>query len=176
MQIKNRSGEVLLETPGADLEGADLTGADLTGADLIWADLRGAHLTGAHLRGADLRGADLRGAVLTGADLAAIKEDLYRVLSASPNEVEGLLTTLREGRIDGSTYEGACACLVGTIANVKGCDYRAVPGIKPDSNRPAERWFLAIRKGDTPPNSPAASITEGWIVEWLATRPQETRE
>ncbi len=84
-----------------------------------------------------------------------------------------LLTTLAAGRVNGSTYSGACACLVGTIANTLGCDYRAVPSLTPDSSRPAERWFLAIREGHTPENNQIARITAEWIGEWIAAHPSK---
>ena len=114
--------------------------------------------------------ADLRGANLDGADLSRIREDLYAVLGSAPNEVPALLQALRDGRVDGSTYEGDCACLVGTIAKARGCYYNEVSGLPPDSSRPAERWFLAIRKGDRPADNQVAAITERWIAEWVAAR------
>ena len=77
-----------------------------------------------------------------------------------------LLAALRAGKIDGSQYSGECACLVGTIAKVRKCDAYSLPGIRPDGSRPSERWFLAIRPGDTPENNPAVKITEGWIEEF----------
>src|SRR5437660_21470 len=84
------------------------------------ADLRGAVLRGAVLRGADLRGADLGDADLSGADLEPIRVDFFDVLlrASSNGEIPGLIAALKEGRVDGSTYEGQCACLVGTIANL----------------------------------------------------------
>jgi uncharacterized protein YjbI with pentapeptide repeats len=175
---------------GADLRSADLGGADLRSADLRSADLGGANLRSANLGGADLGGADLRSADLGGADLRSanlrsanlgganlggaknlplavlrdIRVDLFDILLRAREEVPGLLAALRAGDIDGSTYHGPCACLCGTIANVRGVsvdklDFR-------DSSRPAERWFLAIRKGDTPENSEPAKITEKWIEEF----------
>jgi len=165
----------------ANLTGADLADAYLTGANLTRANLTRAYLTGADLAGADLADANLADANLTranltradlaGANLSAIREDFVQVLNAAPAEVPGLLEALRAGKVDGSTYEGDCACLVGTIANVRGCYYGELGALKPDSSRPAERWFLAIAKGSTPENNPVAKITEGWIVEWLANGP-----
>lgn len=76
---------------------------------------------------------------------------------------------------DGSTYSGECACLVGTIAKVAGCSITNLPGIAPDATRAAERWFLAIRPGDTPENSEVSAITTKWVEEWLTARAQGPR-
>jgi hypothetical protein len=162
---------------GADLRGANLRGADLRGADLRGADLRGADLYGANLRGADLRGADLRGADLYGAKnvphniLAPYRDDIRKVLDTAPAEVGGLLQALWDGKVDGSTYTGECACLVGTIAKVRGVNYDTLgDGLRPDSSRPAEQWFLGIREGDTPVTSPAAAFAAAVIAEWAFER------
>jgi hypothetical protein len=158
----------------ANLTGADLTGADLTRADLTRADLTRADLTDANLTRADLTRADLTDADLTRADLTRAENDLHAVLNAAPKEVSGLLAALRAGEIDGSTYTGECACLVGTIANVRECAVADLPSlIAPDSSRPAERWFLALRPGMTPENNQIAKITEGWIEEWIGRQVQE---
>jgi hypothetical protein len=163
---------------GADLQGANLQGADLRGANLQDAHLQGAHLQGANLQGANLQdadlqdanlqGADLQGADLQGADLISIRDDLWAVLSAAPAEVDGLLLALNEGRVDGSTYEGLCACLVGTIANVCGKRYDELPQLVPNSRRPAEMFFLGIKQGDTGETNPRVKIAAEWITEWLA--------
>lgn len=107
---------------------------------------------------------------LAGADLAGIRADFRAILDAAPAEVPGLLAALREGRVDGSCYEGTCACLVGTIANVRGAHYTDLTGIEPNADRPAERWFLAIVEGDKPETSPVVRITVGWIEEWQTER------
>jgi hypothetical protein len=124
------------------------------------ADLSGADLSGAYLRGADPRGADLSGA------LDFVKQDFFAVLDNAPAEVKGLEVALQEGRINGSAYEGECACLVGTIAKVRGVKYDLLPGITPDSNRPAEEWFIPISQGDVPdPESlkPHIQAPDGWV-------------
>ena len=154
-----------------DLAGANLRGANLRGANLWSANLEGANLAGANLKDADLSRANLAGAYLKGTNLSKdnlseIKKDFYAILKNAKNEVPGLLLALQEGRIDGSVYEGDCACLVGTIANLQGCNYERIPGIVPSIDRPAERWFLAIQEGDTPDTNPISAITEEWIKEF----------
>jgi len=154
---------------GANLRGAYLSDANLSGANLSDANLRGANLSGAYLSDANLRGANLRGAYLSGSwdaeEAAEARKDLRSVLDVAPSEVPGLLAAVREGRVDGSVYSGKCACLLGTIAIVRGCDYRAL-GIAPNADRPAEQWFMRIRPGHTPAISPAAKLVEEWILEW----------
>jgi hypothetical protein len=163
----------------ADLRGANLGGADLRGADLRGADLRGANLGGANLRDAYLRGADLGGANLGGANLGdanlrdanlgEIKHDLWAILCQQPAEVAGLKQAIIGGKVDGSTYEGECCCLVGTIAKEAGCGYESLPNLQPDNQRPAERWFLGVNHGDTPETNQISKLTLEWIEEWLAT-------
>ena len=144
----------------------NLRGAYLRDADLRDADLRGADLRGAYLRDADLRGADLRGA-----DLLPIKADFIEVISQAPREVPALIDALKSGRVDGSTYLGECSCLVGTIARAQGCDVDSPQfNIPKDSSRPAERFFMAIRKGDTPETNPASKLALEWAEVWLKTQ------
>ena len=154
---------------------AYLSGADLSGAYLSGADLSRAYLSGADLSGADLSGADLSRAYLSRAKTAhswldPIRADVWRILDEAPGEVAGLLAAVREGRIDGSAYRGECACLVGTIANVRKVDVDKC-GISLNSDCPAERFFVRLTPGQTPDNSSDAAIVEGWILRWMAERP-----
>jgi hypothetical protein len=153
---------------GARLDGASLVGARLDRASLAGASLVAANLDGASLDGARLDGASLVGASLVGANLTPIRDDLWAVLSAAPAEVVGLRAAVAEGRIDGSSYEGDCACLVGTLAAVRKCDYDEIPGLRPNSFRAAERFFLAIKKGDTPETSQFSRLALEWVDQWLA--------
>jgi hypothetical protein len=141
---------------------ANLAGANLAGANLARANLAGANLAGANLARADLAGADL-----ARANLDAIKEDFAKVLDLAKAEVIGLYKALLDGKIDGSVYDGECACLVGTIANVRGVKIAGLIDLKPNSERPAERWFLAIRRGHTPESNPVASVTKDWLEEYM---------
>jgi uncharacterized protein YjbI with pentapeptide repeats len=165
---------------GADLRDADLSGANLSDANLRGADLRGANLRGANLRGADLRGADLRGADLRGADLSganlrdanlsdanlhganlkSFKADLWATLTMARHEVPALIAALRAGRVDGSQYEGACACLVGTLENA------GATGLPHNSSDPAEQWFLMIREGDKPGDDTGGGFASAKALEW----------
>jgi hypothetical protein len=151
----------------ANLRGADLRGANLDSANLWDADLRGADLRGADLRGANLDSADLRGADLGIANLTSIRDDIWAVLSASPGEVRGLRDIIAAGKINGSQYEGDCACLVGTLAKNRHCNYDAIPGLTPDSSRPSEVWFFNINEGDTPETSQFSKLALEWVDQWL---------
>ena len=175
IEIRSRDTKILFaceipdgtEQPKREALGqAVASGANLSDANLTRADLSDADLSGANLSGANLSGADLRDANLSDANLRGVREDLYRVLDQQPGEVDGLLAALRAGKVDGSQYEGECACLVGTLAHVAARPYADLV-VKPNSTRPAEIWFLAITEGDTPATSQVAKITEEWIETWL---------
>ncbi|WP_279612665.1 pentapeptide repeat-containing protein [Burkholderia sp. BCC1047] len=156
---------------GAYLRDADLSGTYLRGTYLRGANLSDADLSGANLRGANLSDADLSGANLSGADLLPIKADFIEVISQAPCEVPALIDALKSGRVDGSTYSGECACLIGTIANARGIDVDSTElGIPKDSARPVERFFMAIRKGDTPETNDAAKLALEWAETWLDTQ------
>lgn len=113
-------------------------------------------------------GARLYGAHLRGAHLTPIRDDIWAVLASAPAEVAGLRTALAEGRIDGSTYEGACCCLVGTLTNERHYKYAEIPSLVPDGSRPAERFFAAIKAGDTPETSQFSKLALEWVELWLA--------
>ena len=173
IEIKSFGGSVLFEFEAEDntvkrtIEEAVKRGANLGEAYLRGAYLRGANLVGAYLRGAYLRGADLRGAEnLPEEYFTMCRDDFWAVLSGSPVEIPGLRKAIVEGRIDGSTYEGECACLVGTIANVKGCNYQKLETVKANSNRPAEQFFMNIKKGDKPEKNQFSKLALGWLDEF----------
>ena len=72
-----------------------------------------------------------------------------------------------EPKVNGSAYEGECACFCGTIANIRKASYKELGDLKPDSSSPTERWFLGIRKGDNPDNNPISQITAQWTEEFM---------
>jgi hypothetical protein len=158
---------------GADLSGANLSGANLIGANLIGADLSGANLSGANLIGANLIGANLSdanliganlsGADLIGANLRSFKADMWMTLTENPGEVPALIQSLRAGKVNGSVYEGDCACLVGTIAKAKGVDYHKLTH---NSSNPAEQWFLMIKQGDKPGDDTGGGFAAKIALEW----------
>ncbi|TBG37135.1 pentapeptide repeat-containing protein [Rhizobium leguminosarum] len=156
----------------ADLSWADLSEADLSEADLSWADLSEADLSKANLSEADLSWANLSEANLSEADLSwadlrYIKHDIWGVLLNAIPEVPALRQALVDGKVDGSQYSGECACLCGTIANVRHCNYSNMAGIQANANSLAERFFLAIRPGCTPENHQPAKLVVEWIDEFM---------
>jgi hypothetical protein len=156
----------------ANLSLANLRSANLRSANLSLANLRSANLSLANLRSADLslanlRSADLSSANLSSANLSFIRDDIWAVLSCAPSEVEELRQALIDGKVDGSHYTGTCACLVGTIANVRGCSYENLGALKPNSSRASERFFMGIKKGDTPETNAVSKLALEWIDLWL---------
>ena len=155
---------------GADLSGAYLSGADLSGAYLSDANLRDANLSdanlsGANLSGAYLRDANLRGADLSGANLRSFKADFFMTLLHGQSEVPYLIAALKEGRVDGSQYEGECACLVGTLANAANKPYsKAFPDC--NASNPAEQWFAMIREGDKAGDDTGGGFAAQIALEW----------
>ena len=115
-------------------------------------------------RDADLRGADLRDANLYGADLKKLpvsfvnqaSRDMLFIFQSLKQELPKFREKLVAGEIDGTVYEGECACLIGTMGNVDGGIDKvclAIPFYDKGTHNPAENWFLNIRKGDTPKNN-----------------------
>ncbi len=150
----------------ADLSKANLSKADLSEANLSKADLRWANLSEADLSKADLRWANLSKADLRWANLSIIRNDFWAKLLILKNEIPAFKEKLIKGEINGSCYEGECACFVGTFANIKKVNYQKLEGIYPDSGSPTERWFLAIQPGHTPNKSQITKITLEWIEEF----------
>ncbi len=148
--------------------------ANLCSANLCYADLSYANLSSANLSYANLRSADLSYANLSSADLRSFKADLWMTLTQNRHEVPALVSALRDGRVDGSTYEGECACLVGTIANAKSIRYETLDH---SASNPAEQWFAMIRKGDKPEDDSAGGFASRmaleWSLEWLALNEME---
>ena len=161
----------------ADLSRADLSDANLSDANLSGADLSGANLSGANLSDANLWRADLSRADLSRADLSDIKADFLSEVLRLPNELEALRAAIIGGKIDGSTYSGECACLAGTLAKARGLeDYQGRDiGQGPtvfhaSASSPREKFFNAIRPGDTPESNGAAKIALAWTDEAIAIR------
>jgi len=153
----------------SNLSDSNLSGSDLSGSNLSDSNLRGSNLSDSDLRGSNLSGSDLRDSNLRGSDLTPIRDDIWAVLSSAPSEVPALIAALKAGRVDGTTYEGECACLVGTIANVRNMHYRGLDSLTPNPSRPAERFFLSINKGDTPETNQFSKLALEWSEQWLTT-------
>jgi Pentapeptide repeats (8 copies) len=161
----------------SNLRGSNLSGSDLSGSNLSGSNLSDSNLSDSNLSDSNLSGSDLSDSDLSGSNLRGFKTDLIAEVLKLPDELENLRTTLIAGKIDGSTYSGECACLAGTIAKNRGIKISSGGVIqengcafKADSNSLREQWFMNIRAGHTPENSPFAKIALGWIDEAIAIR------
>lgn len=106
------------------------------------------------------------------ATVAACRADVLEILSHARAEAPLILAALREGRVDGNHYYGECSCLLGTIAWARNCTFDQLGGIRPNSARPGERWFIQIRPGATPATSPASALAALWVEEFIESNPE----
>lgn len=133
-------------------------------------------MVGASMVGARLDNASMDGASMVGARLTPIKQDFLAEVLRLPAELENLRAALIEGRVDGSTYTGSCACLAGTICrNMPEACIENGEEVGPvqfhiDASSPREAFFTAIKAGDTPETNPASKIALEWTDEAIAIR------
>ena len=83
-----------------------------------------------------------------------------------------MLKKIEAGQIDGVVYDGACACLVGTLANYRDQCYRGFCddiGHEPLPSHPAEAWFSNIFPGDKPESNFFADKAAEWCHVALKT-------
>ena len=125
-----------------------------SGSDMSYSDMSGADMRGSNMSGADMRGIPL--SKLPQDYVNQCSRDILFILDHLTAEVPFLREKLIAGEVDGSQYEGDCACLIGTLANADGgvakvCS--AIPFYEKGTHNYGEMWFLNIRKGDTPENN-----------------------
>jgi hypothetical protein len=104
------------------------------------------------------------------------RHSYWNVLSSAPDEVVGLRAAIVRGGIDGGFYQGACCCLLGTIANLKNCDvWLMISGLnRTGISRPAESFFANIEPGDTPENSAFSRQALKWLDQWARKQKRKT--
>ena len=154
-----------------DLRGAYLEGAYLGGANFFRSNFREANFFMTNFRGANFDEVDLRGIENIPESLISyFKKDLRYVLTYTKPEIPYLKERLEKGEVDGTQYEGECACLIGSLANSKKERYEefisCIPDYELGSHNPSEQLFYQIRKGDTPENNQFAKIAMEVIEEF----------
>jgi hypothetical protein len=114
---------------------------------------------------------------VTEEDLAPVRENMFAVLNAFPQEAEYVQRMLVEGKIDAWTYNPnrECSCLFGTIGRAKGwMEYQAsrlsyeFEDVEAEEMGSAEALFTDIFPGDTPATNKSAAIAFILIEEWLS--------
>jgi hypothetical protein len=110
------------------------------------------------------RDANLRDADLYGADLAKLptdyinqcSRDMLFIFQCLKPELAEFRKKLIAGEIDGTQYEGDCACLIGTMGKLDGGISKVCKTIsfyEKGTHNGGEAWFLNIHKNDTPENN-----------------------
>jgi hypothetical protein len=163
-------------------DGSRFDGSRFVGSSFVGSRFDGSRFDGSRFVGSSFVGSSFDGSWgQVGHPFYEIRQDVWAILDAAPNEVAALREKMVAGEIDGSTYAGECACLCGTIAQSQGLDgVDQLVGIKPDAGRPAERWFAAISPGDQPTDDLdaedidrgvyAISVALRWVDEWREHR------
>ena len=112
---------------------------------------------------ADLRSADLRLAKNIPQDYINIcSRDMLFIFQALKSELPYLRKKIVEGEIDGTQYEGDCACLIGSLKKgtdggvEKVCEF--IPFYDKGLHNPAEQWFWQIRKGSPQRTAPLLTM------------------
>ena len=78
------------------------------------------------------------------------------IFQSLKKELPFLRDKLIKGEVDGTQYEGDCACLIGTLANADGALNKVcetIPFYDKGLHNFGEQWFYQIHKGDTPENN-----------------------
>lgn len=109
----------------------------------------------------------------TSTELEEAKQDFFAMLTAVPDEILLLREALTIGELDGRFYMDVCCCFIGTVAKARDCSVHAIPGLKPDSSRPAERLGMLVRQDSTPENNVVSKFFVDAIDEFLAKQPTE---
>jgi len=148
----------------ANLSDANLSDANLSDANLSDANLSGANLSDANLSDANLSDANLSDANLSGAKnipqsyINSCSRDMLYIFYILKAELPQLREKLVKGKVNGSQYEGDCACLIGSLANIKNTKPKdfcksLLPYYDMGLHNPGEQWFYQIHIGDTPKNN-----------------------
>jgi hypothetical protein len=142
----------------SSFDGSSFVGSSFDGSSFVGSSFVGSSFDGSSFVGSSFVGSSFDDSSFDGECDA--KADFIEVISRARLEIPAMVKALREGRVNGSTYEGECACLVGTLENA------GATGLPHDSERPIERWFMMISEGDKPGDSSPGGYAIGKALEW----------
>lgn len=149
-----------------DLSGANLSYASFDNSFLFDTDLSYACLNHSSFINTYLNGVDLTGITFIDANLTPIKNDFFRILLRAIPEIHNLAKALIDGKIDGSVYNGDCACLCGTLEKSKNCRIRENVYVERNCDSPIESFFKNINPGDNIENSEYVKQVFRWLIEF----------
>ena len=135
IQIKSFAGSVLFEFAKKD---------NTIGDTLVEAVKRGANLRDANLRN------------IPQSYINQCSRDMLFIFQHLKKELPFLREKLVKGEVDGTQYDGECACLIGSLGNADdGVENvcKTIPYYDKGLHNFGEQWFWQIHKGDTPKNN-----------------------
>lgn len=104
-------------------------------------------------------------------NLAAVKKELWEVLSIAPDEAKAVRQAVISGDIDGGYYIGECCCIKGIIAAKLGIPVKNLEeayGIGLNQRSSLENFLFNIVEGDTPESSAFSRALLEWCDEFIA--------
>ncbi len=104
-------------------------------------------------------------------NLAAVKKELWEVLSIAPAEAKSVRQAIIAGDVDGGYYIGECCCIKGIIAAKLGIPVKNLEesyGIGLNNRSYLENFLFNIVEGDTPESSAFSRAILQWCDEFIA--------
>lgn len=106
-------------------------------------------------------------------NLAAVKKELFEVLSIAPEEARSVRQAIIAGDVDGGYYIGECCCIKGIIAAKLGIPVKNLEqtyGIGLNQRSYLENFLFNIVEGDTPESSAFSRAILEWCDEFIAAQ------
>lgn len=150
---------------------AKFVGCDFTGSTFVECSLGSAAFTLCDFSTCSFDRCDLIDIAFDGcafdhihfAEEAEARYAFEHILTSWTDEIPQLIVVLKQGLLDGGRHGHDGADLMATLHRLRGLDYKSTSTSTPSA---AERWFMALRRGDKAGDSSLAGYVAQKAVEW----------